>query len=574
MSRQSRPALRAALIFMAVLALCTAWLAFRGLQIRENLLSAREQLSGVSDGLLAGDAEPAAAVLADVAQARAAARDPLWRLASAVPVAGESFAAAGDATEATALLVEEVLPAAQRLVERVRTQPPLVDGRVDLGLLDALQPDVEVAATAAARARAVAERADDGRLPQVVQRLRAELVDQTAGLDDGLQAARTGLALAPGMLGRDEPRRYFVAVMNNAETRGPGGLVGAYVVLTADDGVLTREAVGTNNDFRSAPAPVVDLGPQFSALYDRSSSRQNWSAAVQTPHWPSAAAILGGLWQAQGGGPIDGVIGVDPLAMQEIMAVSGPVTVGERRIGADTVVDYVLRDEYEEFREEPDGERQEVLSELAEGIYDAVLRADYAALPMAQALAGAGREGHLQVWSSRPDEQQVLSPRRLGGTLADVDGAYLQVVMNNAAGNKVDYYLRRRVTYIRADDGTAEVTAQLTNTVDPAQVPPIVIGRLDEPDAPVEPGTTRQLVSLYIGAGQEVLSVSVNGEPVSFTAAVEQGHGLANVAVEVAPSSPTVITARVTDPGGPLLYRQQPLVVDDDLDLRIEHRVG
>ncbi len=61
--------------------------------------------------------------------------------------------------------------------------------------------------------------------------------------------------------------------------------------------------------------------------------------------------------------------------------------------------------------------------------------------------------------------------------------------------------------------------------------------------------------------------MQVNGEDVLVTLDTEQGHGVATVLVEVAPSAPTVVTAELTDPGGVLTYRQQPLVVDDELDL-------
>lgn len=49
---------------------------------------------------------------------------------------------------------------------------------------------------------------------------------------------------------------------------------------------------------------------------------------------------------------------------------------------------------------------------------------------------------------------------------------------------------------------------------------------------------------------------------------------MVTVQVEVGPSGPTTVTARVTDPGGTLVYRQQPLVVDDTLDLRVPYRLG
>ncbi len=96
---------------------------------------------------------------------------------------------------------------------------------------------------------------------------------------------------------------------------------------------------------------------------------------------------------------------------------------------------------------------------------------------------------------------------------------------------------------------------------------------LDEPTSPVEPGQTRQLVSVYAGAGQTVRRVLVDGVEVSADLGTEQGHSVGTAIVEIRPSWPTVLTAEVTDPGGLLTYRQQPLVVDDELALEVPYVV-
>lgn len=169
---------------------------------------------------------------------------------------------------------------------------------------------------------AVAGQIGERYLPAPVADARADRIGQLERLADGLTTGREALELAPAMLGAKGPRRYL-AVHNNAEVRGTGGLVGAYAVLRAADGRLSLERVGTNQDFRTAPAPVVDLGPEFSSRYDREFARGYWSAAVLTPDWPRAAQIMAGLWRAQGGGELDGVLGVDPVAMAQILAVTG-----------------------------------------------------------------------------------------------------------------------------------------------------------------------------------------------------------------------------------------------------------
>ncbi|MBW3640750.1 MAG: DUF4012 domain-containing protein [Actinobacteria bacterium] len=575
--RPASAVLRRVLVALLVTSLIAlAWLAFRGYQVRGALLEARAGLTQAVSG--AGSGRIDAFVLAqqqasaDVRTARGAVQDPLWRLAAAVPLAGRSFATVRDSTAVVGQVVDEVLPPLLEGATDLQEGQLLADGQVDLPLLAALAEDVQTSEAAARDAERAATAISERYLPPPVADARGDLVSQVQQLADGLTTGREALALAPAMLGADGPRRYFLAVHNNAEVRGTGGLVGAYAVVRAERGRLSLDRVGTNGDFETAPAPVVDLGPEFSARYDSEFARSYWSAAVLTPDWPSAAQIMAGLWRQQGGGQLDGVLGVDPVAMADILAVTGPAQVGGRSIGTQNVVDFVMRDEYALFADE-NLERKRVLADLAEGVYTKVSAGGYSAPAMLSALGRAGGSGHLQVWSAQPAEQAVLAPLRASGALPGEPGSYLHVVSNNAAGNKADYYVRRRVSYVRTAPGEATATVELTNTVDAQAVPPIVIGRLDEPAFPVEPGQTRQLVSVYVGAGQQVRRMFVDGVEASADLGTERGHGVGTVLVEIRPSRPTVITAEVTDPGGLLTYRQQPLVVDDELALEVPYVV-
>ena len=110
---------------------------------------------------------------------------------------------------------------------------------------------------------------------------------------------------------------------------------------TLATGVLSVLAVGAERGpANSSPA---ELGPDLSAVawtegdIDRFLARRYWPSAVFTPHWPSASQIITGLWQSQFGGRIDGVIGIDPLAMAEVLSVTGPAQLSGQTISAGNV---------------------------------------------------------------------------------------------------------------------------------------------------------------------------------------------------------------------------------------------
>ena len=79
--------------------------------------------------------------------------------------------------------------------------------------------------------------------------------EEIDGLLSGTRTARTAVDLAPSMLGRDEPRTYFVAFTTPAESRGLGGFMGTWAELRADDGRLdvTRTGQTIGADERDGP---------------------------------------------------------------------------------------------------------------------------------------------------------------------------------------------------------------------------------------------------------------------------------------------------------------------------------
>lgn len=578
---------RAVLVALLLVALAGGWLAFRAVQIRGHLESARGTLETAIASVGSADSEglaaQARAASPDLRAARSAANDPLWRLAAAVPYAGRSFSLVRGVTQVSARIVDDVVGPAETAATTVRERRLLVDGRVDLALLAELQQPLTAAARSARLAQDQAHDLPRSLVPSFLVEQRDDLVRQVDRLADGVLAASTALDLAPGMLGVSGPRRWFLAVHNPAEARGTGGIVGAYAVIRADNGRLVRERVGTDADFRPAKDPVADLGAEFAKHYDPYSARISWFSAVRTPHWPSAAQLLAGLWRAQGGARIDGVIGVDPLSMASVLSATGPIEVAGRRLDNGNVADFVMRDQYEVFADpsQPFGqrgdERKKVLGGLAAAIYDKVASGQGSGSALVKALAAAGRSGHLQVWSAEPAEQKVLAATGVGRALPG-RGPFLSVVSQNGPGSKLDYYVRRTVAYSRPAAGRALARVTLLNTVQAGAVPPFVKQRIDlfgfDPNKRDFDGTTTQLVSVYGSAGAAVERVRVDGRETPAAFGREQGHGYATVKVELAPGVPVVIEVDLADPGGELVYRQQPLARDDTLELAVPYRLG
>ena len=58
--------------------------------------------------------------------------------------------------------------------------------------------------------------------------------------------------LAPDIFGGNGPRRYLLVVQNNAESRGTGGFIGSYAIITAENGKLSVGPIERTNTWNQA----------------------------------------------------------------------------------------------------------------------------------------------------------------------------------------------------------------------------------------------------------------------------------------------------------------------------------
>jgi hypothetical protein len=334
--------------------------------------------------------------------------------------------------------------------------------------------------------------------------------------------------------------------------RGSGGLLGAYGILEADHGRLRMRELGTNAALRDAPSPVVPPTDR----YARFGAERVWLNANMSPHFPDASRTWTALWERQRHERLDGTIALDPVALAAMLRVTGPA--GE--VTADNVVDLVERDAYRRFASNNDA-RDQYLQQVARASYLRVVSGEGDTVALVRALASVAGTRHLQVASAHAGEAALLESTPLGGALPVPVAPYLEVLAQNAGGNKLDYYVRRSVTYARSGD-EATVEVRLRNEAPPG-LPPYVTNRVDLPGlvAPVR-GQQRLYVSVY--AGTALLGATLDGKDVALESETERGHAVFSLFLDVDPGAERVLVLRVRERrSGALVVRQQPVVVPD-----------
>lgn len=555
-----RRAVRRSLIGAAVLvAAAGAWLVVRGaLAVGETvaLKAAAEEFEATLDVADADAASAAsfldrmsgdAGALAGHALTLASlTSDPVWRAAEVLPFAGAQLRAARLGAAELARLTtagHEVLVASSAVL-----RPSRSDG-LDVDAIRALTPPLDDLVAALGEARTTLDRIDRGELLSPVAKgidTLDAMIDRTG---PALEAMRATARVVPPLLGADEPRLILLMLQNPAELRAAGGITGTFVAIRAEDGVMTLAGQADSSVFPPTEAPDITIPADASTRTDDGVGRfvQNIAA---TPDFPLSAEIAAAWWRGHTGEDADAVVALDPLVLKPLLALTGPVTVDGEQIWAEQVVDTLLRRPYLEREQDAQTAFFRVVTET---VFTAALATPAEAPGMAFHLAPLLDAGRLAVWSAHPAEQAVLADTAAAGLAARMEQRRAHALLfDDLTGGKLDAYLAASMTLETTScrpDGreTTVVSAELSSAVQTGMTLPWT-------SFPAFGGFDREDIGLRLTAlalpGAVVEAVTIDGEPVPWTAATVVGRPGAATRVVLPPGGTATVAFRfVADPG-------------------------
>ena len=560
----------AALTLVAIVAAAYGALAART-EVERGTQAARRALAAVERGDATTASDELATARARLLAARGTLAKPL--------VPGRLVPGLAQQVDAVEVAVEQSLSVADAAGELVDIdyQGLRYDGRLDLPTIEALAP--RSAAVHDALDQAVTS-IDDARdaplLPPLRDRLD-ELSDQVIDARDSASVANSVVSQLPDLLGGHGTRRYLVVFLTPAELRGAGGFIGNYAEIVANGGEVRLIRSGRIADLIDAVPPGIRtlIAPEdYVRRWARFNPQDYIQDATFSPDWPMDAEVLRGLYPQSGGTVVDGVIGVDPTGLAALLRLTGPISlagIGEP-LTADNAAEVLTRTQYLEYGDR--AERAEILEEATRRTF---LKLTEGKLPaprtLADSLGPAVRGRHLQIWSPRPDEEDLFALLGADGHLrvpAGDDG--LMVSQINNGNNKIDAYLQRTITYrptVDAKTGglAATLTVELHNDLpgDPAALPTSVAGNTR--GAPR--GTSLSIISVM--TPNLVTSATVDGLPMTLAQDTEAGlRTFETPVVQVPPGGTVVLTFELRgeldlSSGYRFRYLRQPVANPDQL---------
>jgi UDP-N-acetylmuramyl pentapeptide phosphotransferase/UDP-N-acetylglucosamine-1-phosphate transferase len=575
----------AVLGFLALIAVASVPAVVAALQARRAVDNARVLVEQALDAARAGDATTARTRFAQAAEefedARRKLDNPVVSMGLAIPVVGPNVRAARDVARVGVDLSRSGEQTAANVdPDRLR----VVDGTVPLAEVQRVTPELERGAHQLERAVRRLDRIDHTfLLPPVRDGLRKvsqQLTNASDEADNSVAAAR----LAPAILGGGGTRRYFLAVQNSAEQRATGGFIGNWGILIAEGGKVRLDHLERISVLNPGPGAdrTLSAPEDYLRRYQRFQPASVWQNINMSPDFPTVAQVMADQYRQAGGEPVDGFLAVDPDGLAALLRLTGPVSVAgwPDLLTADNVVPVTLSDAYTRFAATP--ERTEFLGDVADTVVD---RATHVQLGnpanIARVLGRAARAGHLILDFTRPDEERLAQKLGVAGNVPPVHGDSLLVTTQNAAGNKIDYYLRRHLTYaVRVDPGSdgrearlrGRLEARLDNTAPPTGLPPIVIGPYD---SRFVAGENRSYVSVYTPFG--FTAATLDGQHASLDGTAELERNVYSTFASVPARSSRALSLDLTGTlrlgrGGwyTLELVRQPGLTPDDVTVTID----
>lgn len=305
------------------------------------------------------------------------------------------------------------------------------------------------------------------------------------------------------------PQQYLVLASNNAEMRaGSGAFLEVGLANTANGSVHVGGM--TPSGSLTLPLGAVSVGGDLERNWGWLRPGVDWRNLGVTPQFDVTGPLAAQMWHAETGQQVDGVIALDVQALQELLTVTGPVTLPTgQTIGSDNVISYVLHDQYAGLTDNSAATgRQDALGSLTSAVLSDLQGQSVDLHTLATAVTSAVDGRHLMLWSSNPKAQAAWEVSGVSGSLTPNS---LAVAVVNRGANKLDQYLPVHVAVATAPSGSG-TSVTLTTTlknVTPSGLSQYIAGPY--PGVPVDYGGYTGLIAVNLPAAASKITMTGAG---------------------------------------------------------------
>lgn len=547
----------------------------QAISVKNDLEDAKLVITEIGDLVGAGDVADAESLGVELQSTLETTletvNEPLWQIASDVPLVGQNVEAVRRVSAAVQILMSDALQPGIQLAATLDINTLRVEGG-GFNLAPVRDAQTAIADVSAAFTAAQAEVGDldTSTLLPVVAEPIGEVLDIIETAAPTLDVVNRYLPTLLDLAGANGTKTYLLVFQNNAEIRATGGNPAASMVITVEDGrfeMLDQSSSATFYAAGTAGTVTTELPADTLSLHPSNFNKYSQDFTL-TPDFPTTAELFQNLWLATSGTLFDGVISVDPVVLSNVLAVAGPVVLASgEELTSGNVVKTVLSDSYERYPSGTDSDA--FFAEVARAVFEKITAGGWDPAAMLEALETSAAQQRLFLHFENVDAAALANELDLTGALqTDNTGqTQLGIYLNDYTIGKLEYHLAASVSArCDADARTITVDTTLTNSIPDSIRSSYTLG-LRSGNFGL-PRTTMMLDVLFFAPpGAEILSITPeNGDIPSLSrSGVEKGNRAESRLVTVAQGETRTVSYTIRfgeGPLGALNLRHTPTVTD------------
>jgi hypothetical protein len=248
------------------------------------------------------------------------------------------------------------------------------------------------------------------------------------------------------ILGGNGPRKYLFLFENNQEMRATGGFIGSYGELDIFNGRVEKFFMdGIYDPDGQLKTRIVPPGPIQKISANWSMHDSNW-----WPDFPTSAQKTAWFYEQTGGPTVDGVIAITPTVLQDLLVITGPVSMPSYGVTVDQsnfipVIQYKVEVDYDKTLNRP----KQILSDLAPKIISKIINdgkmSDLA--KTANVILENLNEKQIQIYSRNPQVENRMDQNDWSGRILSTQKDYFSVINTNINGFKTDGVIDESISH-------------------------------------------------------------------------------------------------------------------------------
>ena len=263
------------------------------------------------------------------------------------------------------------------------------------------------------------------------------------------------------LLGDKVPHRYLVLFQNNHELRATGGFIGSYMLIDINDGLITKMDAKDVYESDGQLTEIIIPPPGI----DKVAKRLYLRDANYSPDFPTSAEKIMWFLEHSGQPSVDTVIAIDQNVVEEILKITGPITLENFPFQIKSNTFNNLISYYIEAKISKTGTPKQMLFDFIPVFKEKLLNVKNL-IELKNTIVKLSKSKNIQAYSKDTKVQNLIEKLNLDGSLKKPQpkSDYLAVISTSIGGNKSDGFIGSFIDHKTKIDSSGGITNTLSIT--------------------------------------------------------------------------------------------------------------